>query len=276
MANVTTNLNDQSSPHPYDFVIVDEAQDIGVAELRFVAALTAGRPAGLFFAGDLGQRIFQAPFSWKSLGVDIRGRSHTLRINYRTSHQIRSQSDRLLPDSIADVDGNAESRTGTISVFNGPLPNVEICDDRTSETEAINSWIRQRQSEGVSAGEICLIVRSPDQVERAAQAADAAGIEAIVLNSQSEPESNKASIVTMHEAKGLEFRAVVVMECDDEVLPLQQRIESATDTSDLEEVYNTERHLLYVACTRARDHLLITAVDPASEFLDDFAGDGLK
>jgi len=81
--------------------------------------------------------------------------------------------------------------------------------------------------------------------------------------------SGLASICTMHLAKGLEFRTVVVMACDDEVIPRQQRIETVADDSDLEEVYNTERHLLYVACTRARDHLLVTAVDPASEFLDD-------
>jgi superfamily I DNA/RNA helicase len=73
----------------------------------------------------------------------------------------------------------------------------------------------------------------------------------------------------MHRAKGLEFRAVVVMACDDEVVPLQERIETVGDEADLQEVYETERHLLYVACTRARDHLLITGVKPLSEFLDD-------
>jgi superfamily I DNA/RNA helicase len=78
-----------------------------------------------------------------------------------------------------------------------------------------------------------------------------------------------SSIATMHLAKGLESRAVAVMACNDEVIPQQKRIEAVADDSDLEEVYNTERHLLYVACTRARDHLLITSVAPASEFLDD-------
>jgi superfamily I DNA/RNA helicase len=73
----------------------------------------------------------------------------------------------------------------------------------------------------------------------------------------------------MHLAKGLEFRAVAVMACDDEVIPLQERIETVTEDSDLQEVYDTERHLLYVACTRARDHLLVTSVEPGSEFLDD-------
>jgi len=73
----------------------------------------------------------------------------------------------------------------------------------------------------------------------------------------------------MHLAKGLEFRAVAVMACDDEIIPLQERIETVSDDSDLEDAYNTERQLLYVACTRAREYLLVTSVAPASEFLDD-------
>jgi superfamily I DNA/RNA helicase len=73
----------------------------------------------------------------------------------------------------------------------------------------------------------------------------------------------------MHLAKGMEFRAVVVMACDDEVIPSQDRIETIADDADLAEVYDTERHLLYVACTRARDHLLVTSGDSPSEFLDD-------
>ena len=82
---------------PFTHIVVDEAQDLGVAELRFLAAIAPPRPDALFFAGDLGQRIFQQPFSWKELGVDVRGRSSTLTVNYRTSHQIRRAADRLLP-----------------------------------------------------------------------------------------------------------------------------------------------------------------------------------
>jgi superfamily I DNA/RNA helicase len=90
-----------------------------------------------------------------------------------------------------------------------------------------------------------------------------------VLDETVETSSGQVSISTMHYAKGLEFRAVVVMACDDEVIPLQSRIEAVSDDADLEEIYNTERHLLYVACTRARDYLLVTGVSPASEFIDD-------
>ena len=94
-AQLTRNAGLSQRP-PFDYVVVDEAQDVSVAQLRFLAAVCGQRPNGLFFSGDLGQRIFQQPFSWKELGVDVRGRSQTLRINYRTSHQIRSQADRLL------------------------------------------------------------------------------------------------------------------------------------------------------------------------------------
>jgi superfamily I DNA/RNA helicase len=247
---------------------VDEAQDIGIAELRFLTALVS-LPGSLFFTGDLGQRIFQQPFSWKSLGIDIRGRSHALRINYRTSHQIRMQADRLLPSSLADVDGNVESRKGTISVFNGAPPVVAIFDDQGAEAAAVGAWIADRRKEGVELHEIGIFVRDDGQLERAKAAAKAAAATCITLGATMEVTPGKIAIGTMHLAKGLEFRAVAVMACDDEIVPLQERIENVADDADLEEVYNTERHLLYVAFTRARDHLLVTGVAPASEFLGD-------
>ena len=77
------------------------------------------------------------------------------------------------------------------------------------------------------------------------------------------------SVSTMHLAKGLEFRAVVVMACDDEVIQLGTRIERVADEVELEEVYNTERQLWYVACTRARDRLMVSGVEPGSEFVED-------
>jgi superfamily I DNA/RNA helicase len=90
-----------------------------------------------------------------------------------------------------------------------------------------------------------------------------------VLDEHVQTKTGQVSVCTMHLAKGLEFKTVVVMACDDTIIPLQQRIETVVEASDLEEVYNTERHLLYVACTRARDHLFVSGSAPASEFLDD-------
>jgi mRNA-degrading endonuclease RelE of RelBE toxin-antitoxin system len=257
------------SRSPFDFVVVDEAQDVGVAELRFLASLGASGADGLFLAGDLGQRIFQQPFSWRSLGVDVRGRSYTLRINYRTSHQIRVQADRLLPLALADVDGNAEDRRGTVSVFNGPAPEIESFDDPEQEAEAVAAWIASRIEQGIEPQEIGVFVRSVRELRRVRAMVKEAGVPAIELSDKIEITPGKLSIGTMHLAKGLEFRAVTLMACDDEIIPSQERIENVADDADLEEVYDSERHLLYVACTRARDNLLVTGVKPASEFLDD-------
>lgn len=259
---------------PYDFAVIDEAQDISVPQLRFLATLGTSSADSLFFAGDLGQRIFQPPFSWKSLGVDIRGRSRTLRINYRTSHQIRRQADRLLPPEMADVDGNAEDRRGTVSVFNGPEPLIQAFDDEEAEACAVAEWLSGLMNKHFLPHEIGVFVRSSEQIPRARKALDLAGMDGTELDEKIRIEVGDVSIATMHLAKGLEFRAVAVMACDDEVVPLQERMEQVVDDSDLEEVYNTERYLLYVACTRARDQLLVTGVDPVSEFLEDMQSNG--
>lgn len=254
---------------PFEFAVVDECQDLKPAQLRYLASMGRTRPNCLFFAGDLGQRIFGQPFSWKSLGVEVRGRSTTLKVNYRTSHQIRSRADGLLSPEIADVDGNKEERKGTVSVFNGPAPIVSVYPDPESEIQEVSQWIAARAKEGYTPQEIGVFVRSEAELERAIEAAGRSGLKFRVLDKDMEVISGHVSIGTMHLAKGLEFRAVAVMACDDEILPNQTRIDSVGDESDLEEVYDTERHLLYVACTRARDQLLVTCGGESSEFLLD-------
>jgi UvrD-like helicase C-terminal domain/AAA domain len=254
---------------PFDHIVVDEAQDIGVQQLRFLAALGGSRADGLFFAGDLGQRIFQSPFSWKALGVDVRGRSRTLQVNYRTSHQIRSAADRLLGPEVSDVDGNSEVRRGTISVFNGPVPRMKTLSSQSEETDAVAHWLEECAASGIRPGEVGIFVRSPDEVSRAIAAATAAGLPHRELDELVDTDSDEVSIGTMHLAKGLEFRAVAVMACDEDILPMRARLDSAADEADLREVFDTERQLLYVACTRARDQLMVSGVDPASEFLGD-------
>ena len=256
--------------HPvFDYIVVDEAQDIGVQQLRFLAAIAGNRANALFFAGDLGQRIFQTPFSWKSLGVDVRGRSRTLNINYRTSHQIRSQADRLLGPEVSDVDGNVESRKGTISVFNGPEPSIRSYADAETESQAVGAWLKRCNTNGVLPQETGVFVRSENELPRAQAAVKAAGLQGRVLGKDMATEEGFVSITTMHLAKGMEFRVVAVMACDDEIIPSQARIDTATDEAELTEIYNTERQLLYVACTRARDQLHVSAVKPESEFLRD-------
>ncbi|MCV4342638.1 3'-5' exonuclease [Pseudomonas capsici] len=267
-AQLSTRVQESKNP-AFEFVVVDEAQDINVAQLRFLAALGGNRPNALFFAGDLGQRIFQQAFSWRSLGVDVRGRSRTLNVNYRTSHQIRMQADKLLGPEVSDVDGVTECRGGTVSVFNGPKPEIHTFSSEIDESAYVAQWLKSLLQEGVLAHEIGVFVRSTAEVNTAINAVEAAGLAYKVLDDYVETVNGCVSITTMHLAKGLEFRSVVVMACDDEVIPSQERIENVTDDADLKDVYETERQLLYVACTRARDRLLVTSGGVPSEFLED-------
>ena len=162
-----------------------------------------------------------------------------------------------------------ESRAGTVSAFNGTPPTIRLLDDEEGEIEAVAEWIRNLVGNGLVPQELGVFVRSEAELDRAVQAMQAAGLPHAVLDEQVRAGRGLASVGTMHLAKGLEFRAVAVMACDDDVLPLQERIDTIGDSADLEDVYTTERHLLYVACTRARDHLLVTGVAPGSEFLED-------
>ncbi len=249
---------------PFDHVIIDEAQDLAPAELRFFAALAPKRPDALFLSGDMGQRIFQHPYSWASLGVDVRGRSHTLKVCYRTSQQIRRAADKLLPPVLRDIDGSEDERRGVVSVFDGPPPVVRTFADDREEAAAVREAIAGWLSDGVEPHEIGMFVRTPELVGRAR-----AALEGLVGG-------DRITSASMHLAKGLEFRAVVVMACDEGILPLDERVADAADEAELDEIYETERRLLYVAATRAREHLLLTGRVPGSEYLDDFMGQGLS
>ena len=150
-------------------------------------------------------------------------------------------------------------------------PAVKTYPNEKAEIQGVAEWLTKQVKAGVQPHECRLFVRSTAEIERAKDVAVAAKLPFKILDEHVETVSGQLSICTMHLAKGLEFRAVAVMACDDEILPLQERIESVADDSDLKEVYDTERQLLYVACTRARDSLLVTGVEPASEFLDNLS-----
>ncbi len=121
---------------------------------------------------------------------------------------------------------------------------------QVEEMQAVSDWLSGRAKDGVLPHEIGIFVRSAAQLDRAKAAAKKSGKQFKILDEHVEPASGHLSISTMHLAKGLEFRAVAVMACDDEIIPLQDRIETVGDGADLQEVYDTERQLLYVACTR--------------------------
>jgi superfamily I DNA/RNA helicase len=265
-ADVKKRYADKSHK-PFDHIVVDEAQDLGVSELKFLSSISDEKQDALYFAGDIGQRIFQQPFSWKELGVDVRGRSSTLRVNYRTSHQIRKMADQLLPDVIRDVDGLEDDRRGTVSLFDGVSPDLHIASSVEEECSIGVEHLKKLLSDGYSANEIGIFYRSREQSERARAIANGAGLS--IKSNIRDVKNDETLVGLMHLAKGLEFRAVLVVCCDENILPLEARIADVADEFELDEVIATEKQLLYVACTRARESLFVSGVSPGSEFLDD-------
>jgi hypothetical protein len=238
---------------PFTHAVIDEAQDISVAELKLLGNTLGQRENGLFFAGDIGQRIFRAPFPWAATGVEVRGRSRSLKVNYRTSHQIRRCSDELLPETLVEPDGNEDNRLGVTSIFEGSQPVIGTFASRSEEIEEVRAWILELYAKGVAASEVMILVRTQDLVNQIAAMLD-------------------VKVMPMHDAKGAEYRAVAVLGLDQDIVPLEERLLTARDEAQLDEIMNTERHLLYVAASRARDFLWMSGVDPVSEFLEDLIG----
>ena len=255
MHDVAARLRDGRLPAPYDHIVMDEAQDVGPAELTLLSAMAGDLPNGLFFAGDIGQRIFRAPFPWSRAGVAVRGRSATLKVNYRTSHEIRTRTETLLPRRLVEADGEEEDRGGVVSTFHGAAPVLHSFSNIETERDAAVAWASARMAEGISDDELAILIRSEAEQARA---------EDVVKHLDASPR-----ILQMHDAKGREFRAVILLACDADVIPAEDRLAAATDERTMAEVFETERHLLYVAATRAREAVWISGVEPVSEFLSD-------
>lgn len=273
LAQVFQRLTEYYQQHdgPFQAVIVDECQDVAPYQMRFLAALMRKEAAGLFFTGDIGQQIYQAPYSWRGVGVNIIGRSYILRINYRTSHQIRRKADWLVDPVRRDVDGIEEDRSRTQSVFSGPEPVFIKGKNLQDEISQVANWLKPhitRAKPPIPAHEMCIIVRTSGQFDRARMIAEAAGVAYQIIDERIDIQPNKLPIITMHLAKGLEFRAVMIIACDEKIVP-QYDMLGTYEPVEIEAVQASERQLLYVACTRARDELVLSYSQSPSIFLYD-------
>lgn len=257
---------------PYTHVVADESQDFGPAELTLLRALVEPGEDDLFLCGDAGQRIYKTPFSWASVGIDVRGRSTRLGINYRTTEQIRAFADGLLPDALDEGDGDKEKRS-TVSLLRGPRPEVVGFEGMAQEVDGIAQRLRALLAEGYKARDIAIFGRTEVVLrERAALALEKAGLRGHYLSDEQPPSTSNASLGTMHRAKGLEFKVVVVMGCDADVLPLAHALNDLADEADRETFFEQERQLLYVACTRARERLLVSYTGKASRWVVERTG----
>lgn len=252
----------------YTHVVADEVQDFGYADLVLLRALAAEGENDVFLCGDPGQRIFKLRTSWSAAGVDVRGRSSRLRVNYRTTEQIRSFASRLRDGALEDDDGETLDEN-TVSLLSGLEPEVRGFDTVEDEIEGVAAWLRPLLDGGDYQPRDVAVFGRIDKVlqQRAVPALEACGLEPAPLRDDQPLGDGFAAIGTMHRAKGLEFKVVVVMGCEPGLVPLALATKDLTDPTDIAAVREQEKNLLYVAMTRARERLLVTWAKKPSEFL---------
>ncbi len=245
---------------PYSAVLADEIQDFRTADLKLLRALVPKGPSDLFMVGDNYQRIYPRTTSLAACGIEVRGRSRHLKVNYRTTQQIRNwavaalQGDRLL-----DLDEGAESLKGYHSLRPGTPPVLKHFDNEQQETACLVATLRGWLDAGAPAEHICLTARTKDLLsDRYQPLLKEQGIASQTLDADGSAAIGKGvRLATMHRMKGLEFPRVIIAGVNADTLPLKVSY-NFPDQASREDFELGERCLLYVAATRARDQLVIT------------------
>ena len=222
-------------------------------------ALAASHPGNLMLVGDAGQRIYPGGFSLKSLGIDVRGRSRVLRINYRTTEQIRRFADGIVPEAADDLDGGTETRKGTRSLLRGPEPTMRGFKKAPDQVSFVVQQIETLLGQGLQPGEIAVFARSKARYEPLVDALRDKNLPVHELAREGDHESPPGiNLGTMHRAKGLEFKVVFAYDCSEGIMPHEHTLQKYRDPADYDAARLREKQLLYVSITRARDEAYIT------------------
>jgi superfamily I DNA/RNA helicase len=256
--------------HRCAIVIVDEAQDMGPQAFRLLRAIVKHGQNDLFIVGDGHQRIYgRNKVVLSRCSIDIRGRARKLRVNYRTTEEIRTAAVALLEGwRIDDLDGGEDTQKGYKSLTHGARPEHQNFPTADAQAEGILELIHEAIGRGTAAASICVVARSNHELEAIERLLRQGGI-ASERTRTDEAELGAADAIrlaTMHRVKGLEFDCMIVASINDGLIPPTAAMESADPVeravSDLE-----ERSLLYVALTRARKEAHLLSYGQPSPFL---------
>jgi len=260
----TDILSSEAPNLPYAAVIVDEAQDMGEQAFRLIRAIVPESPAGdqnsIFVVGDAHQRIYGRRASMSSCGIEVRGRSRRLRLNYRTTQEIRAWAVSILEGvSVDDLDEGTDTLRGYVSLLHGAAPELVSCASEAQELEGLVAWVRALPADQIQLADIGILCARRKDVERVREALRAAELKTVVLQSGADDRSVPGvRVTTMHRAKGLEFFAVAIPFLSDGSFPPPGVLRAAIDASDREDIITQYRSLLHVAATRAKKSLRIS------------------
>lgn len=258
------------TPRPFRHVLVDEAQDLTPAHLQLLRALVEPGPDDLFLAEDSHQRIYGKKITLSHYGIQVRGRSRRLTRNYRTTRQNLDVAFGILdPGTYEDMEGQAEEHH-YVSPRSGPEPLLLHASDRADElskaAELLTVWLEQdRDSEDSAPETIAILVRDRYQRDAVVNGLAQHGVEVRAVDREAAGRGRPV-VMTMHRAKGLEFRKVLLFDVSINAIPRSLRDQQYSD-ADRDDALLRERSLLYVAATRARDQLAISWSGEASPLI---------
>ena len=263
-------LKAQSSYHPYKSIVVDESQDFGMGAFRFLRALAGDEHENdLFIVGDAHQRIYRNKVTLSKCGISVRGRSSQLRINYRTTEEIRNWAMHILKGiPFDDLDGGIDEAKGYRSLSHGEAPIVESFKTFKDEADALVNHIREKIADGMDPMEICVVARTNKMLSDYSDALAAANIHTYEIKRTKVDDSHMPGVrlATMHRVKGLEFTCVFIVGMNKNNMPLKSAIQTSDPVSK-EEAKTAERCLFYVALTRAKKQVYVSANGSMSEFV---------
>lgn len=263
-------LKAQPDYHPYISIIVDEGQDFGMGAFRLLRVLAGEEHTNdLFIVGDAHQRIYRNKVILSKCGISVRGRSSQLRMNYRTTEEIRNWAMHVLKDiPFDDLDGGLDNAKGYLSLTHGDAPIVEVYHTFGEETAALTKHIQEQIQAGMEPMELCVVARTNKMLNDYAAALSDAGIRTYEIKRTKTDDRHMPGVrlATMHRVKGLEFTCVFLVGMTKLAMPLQSALRSS-DPMSKDEAITSERCLLYVALTRAKKKAYVTAYGQASEFI---------
>lgn len=273
----TEILSAEAPNLPYAAVIVDEAQDMGEQAFRLIRAIIPETPAGdrnsLFIVGDAHQRIYGRRAAMSACGINVRGRSKRLRLNYRTTQEIRAWAVSVLEGvSVDDLDEGTDTLRGYVSLMRGAAPELVGCRSETEELDGLVAWVRALPPDQMRLSDIGVLCARRADADRVQAALRGAGIGTVMLQPGADDRSVPGvRITTMHRAKGLEFFAVAIPFLSDAAFPPPGALRAAVDLADKEDIVMQYRSLLHVAATRAKKALRVSWSGAATGLIGDNA-----
>ena len=266
-------LRDDGAGGGYAAVVVDEAQDMGAQAFALIRAIAPAGRDDLFIVGDGHQRIYgRNRVVMGRCGIDIRGRSRKLRLNYRTTEETRRWAANLLVGSaIDDLDGGSDDNQGIRSLTRGPEPALERFDTQEEQIEFLMRYLAVLETSGEALRAVCIVARTTGERDAIKQHLLARDIEAEVIDRDAVDDAAHVGVrlATMHRVKGLEFERVVMASMNEGLVPLSVAIAGKGDDTARESAETEERSLVYVAATRAKKELLVLSYGVPSPFFSE-------